>query len=96
MKQNCKIKDSSLSFELKTAELTKINKLGRALVNTKQWFKRLVNMPDRTRIVRVSNHLGTAGKKDLEKSILTEIRTYKNKQTIRVKTDINNRCLKPL
>lgn len=110
MKHNCKIKDSSLSFELKTVEPTRINKLGRALVNTKQFFKRAFNMPDRIRIIRVSNHFVEVGKKDLKtegkaepqyifklsKNILTEIRYFGGKQTIRVKTDINNRCLKPL
>lgn len=93
---NCKIKDNSLNITVKTIEPTRINKLGRALVNIKQLYKKALNMPDRTRIVRVSNHLGMAGKKDLTNNILTEIRTYKNKQTIRVKTDIQQRFLKAI
>lgn len=83
MVQNCKIKDNSLNLTVKTVEPIRINKLGRALVNTKQWFKRTLNMPDRTRIVRVPNHI--AGAKELNANIVTEIRYYKNKQVINVK-----------
>jgi|GEM_PF-5186743 len=96
MKHNCKIKDSSLSFELKTIKLTKINKLGRTIVNIKQCLKRAFNVPDRTRIIRLSNHLATGGKKDLNKAILTEIHHYKGKQIIKVKTDIQTRFKHPL
>lgn len=96
MKQNCKIKDNSLELELKTVEPTRINKLGRTLVNLKQYFKRLVNVPDRVRVVKISNHLSGGAKKNLEKSIIVEHRYYKGKQTIRVKTDTPIKCLLPL
>jgi len=94
--QNCKIKDSSLSFELKIVELTKINKLGRTIVNIKQCLRKLVNAPDRTRIIKLSNHLSGGAKKDLTKPILCEIHHYKGKQIIKVKTDIQTRFKHPL
>ena len=94
--QNCKVKDSSLSFELKTVELTKINKVGRTIVNIKPRLRKLINVPDRVRIVKLSNHLSGGVKKDLTKGILTEINSYKGKQVIKVRTDINSRMLKPL
>lgn len=94
--QNCKIKDNSLNLELKTVELNKINKLGRTIVNIKQRLRKLINAPDRVRIVKLSNHLSGGGKKDLKHPILTEINSYKGKQTIKVRTDINRRMLKPL
>jgi len=93
---NCKIKDSSLNITVHTKELTKINKLGRAIVNIKQCLRKLVNAPDRTRIIKLSNHLATGGKKDLNKAILTEIHHYKGKQIIKVRTDIRNRFNKPI
>jgi len=102
MKQNCKIKDSSLSFELKTVELTKINKLGRTLVNIKQRLRKLINAPDRVRIVKLSNHIVEVGQKEnktvkqLNKNILTEISSFKGKQTIIVRTDIQTRFKHPL
>lgn len=89
--KHCKIKDSSTNFQVSTL---KINKIGRTLVGVKQFFKRLVNAPQRTRIVRISNHI--SGAKELKTNILTEIRCYKNKQIIEVKTNIDNRFLKAI
>lgn len=94
--QNCKIKDNSLNITVHTAELTKINKIGRTIVNIKQCLKQAFNVPDRTRIIKLSNHLATGGKKDLDKAILCEIHHFKGKQIIKVKTDINRKFLKAL
>jgi len=94
--QNCKIKDNSLNITVHTAELTKINKIGRTIVNIKQRLRKVVNAPDRTRIITLSGHLSGGAKKDLNKAILTEIHHYKGKQVIKVKTDINSRMLKQL
>ncbi len=97
MKQNCKIKDNSLNITVHTKELTKINKLGRTIVNIKQCLRKLVNAPDRTRIIRLSNHLSySPHKKNLEKGIITEINSYKGKQIIKVRTDIQTRFKHPL
>lgn len=96
MIHNCKIKDNSLNITVHTKELTKINKLGRTIVNIKQRLRKLINAPDRVRIVKLSNHLSGGAKKDLNKAILTEINSYSGKQVIKVRTDINNRMLKPL
>lgn len=96
MKHNCKIKDNSLNITVHTKELNKINKLGRTIVNIKQRLRKAFNVPDRVRIVRLSNHLSGGAKKDLEKGIVCEIHSYKGKQTIKVKTDIRNRFKKPL
>lgn len=96
MKHNCKIKDSTLNLTIKTVELNKINKVGRTIVELKQRLRKAFNVPDRVRIVRLSNHLSYGAKKDLEKSITTEINTYKGKQTIKVKTDIDSKFLKPI
>jgi hypothetical protein len=96
MKHNCKIKDNSLNITVHTKELTKINKLSRTIVNIKQRLRKLINAPDRVRIIKLSNHIAGAGKKDLNKAILTEINSYKGKQVIKVRTDINSRMLKPL
>lgn len=92
----CKIKDSSLNLELKTVEPSKINKLGRTIVNIRQSLRKLANVPDRVRVVKLSNHLSGGGKKDLTKAILTEINHFKGKQVIKTKTEINNRFLKPI
>jgi len=89
--KHCKIKDSSINFELNTI---KVNKIGRTIVNVKQFFKRLVNAPQRTKIVRVSNHI--SGAKELKHNILTEIKCFKGKQIINVKTNIDNRFLKAI
>lgn len=96
MKQNCKIKDNSLNLTVKTVELTKINKIGRTIVNIKQRLRKLINAPDIVRIIKLSNHIATAGKKDLTKDILTEINSYKGKQTIKVRTDIQPRFKHPI
>jgi hypothetical protein len=93
MKHNCKIKDSSLNFELKTVELTRINKLSRTMVLIKQRLKTLINVPQRVKVIKLSNHIAGAGKKDLESNTITEIRYYKNKQTVKVKADIQQRFL---
>lgn len=94
--QNCKIKDNSLNLELKTIEPTRINKIGRTIVNIKQRLRKLINAPDRVRIVKLSNHLSSGGKKDLKHPILTEINSYKGKQVIKVRTDIQTRFKHPL
>ena len=96
MKQNCKIKDNSLNITVHTKELSRINKLGRTIVNIKQRFKKLANVPDRVRIVKLSNHLSGGGKKDLKHPIMTEINSYSGKQTIKVRTEIKNRFKYPI
>lgn len=98
MKHNCKIKDNSLNITVREIEPNRINKLGRALVNLKQRFNKAFNVPQRTRIVRVSNHTAKVGQKEkkLEKNIIVEHRYFEGKQVLKVKTDINLKCLMPL
>lgn len=93
---NCKIKDISLNLELKTIELNKINKLSRTIVNIKKCIRKVINAPDRVKIIKLSNHSGGEAKKDLTKDILTEINFYKGKQVIKVRTDINRRMLQQI
>lgn len=96
--QNCKIKDNSLNITVREIEPNRINKLGRTLVNLKQRFNKAFNVPQRTRIVRVSNHTVKVGQKEkkLEKNIIVEHRYFEGKQILKVKTDINLKCLMPL
>jgi hypothetical protein len=96
MKQNCKIKDNSLNITVREIKPTRINKLGRALVNLKQRLKTFANVPQRVRVVKLSNYIAGAGKKNLESNTITEIRTYKNKQTVKVKAEIQTRFLNPI
>lgn len=81
---------------LKTVELTKINKLGRTIVKIKQRLRKALNITDKPRVIRISGHLSGGAKKDLNHNIITEIKRLKGKQVITVRTDINNRMLKPL
>lgn len=98
MIHNCKIKDNSLNITVREIEPNRINKLGRTLVNLKQRFNKAFNVPQRTRIVRVSNHTAKVGQKEkkLEKNIIVEHKYFEGKQVLKVKTDINLKCLMPL
>ncbi len=96
MKHNCKIKDSSLNLELKTVEPSKINKLGRTIVNIRQSLRKTFNITDKPRVIRISGHLSGGAKKDLNHNIITEVKRLKDKQVITVRTDINSRFKRPI
>jgi hypothetical protein len=102
MKHNCKIKDNSLNITVREIEPTRINKIGRNMVTVKQWIKTTFKLPNRTRVVRLSNHVVEVGQKEnktvkkLDKSIIIEYRYYEGKQILKTKTDINLKCLLPL
>lgn len=102
MKHNCKIKDNSLNITVREIEPTRINKIGRTLVNIKQRFNKAFNVPQRTRIVRLSSHIVEVGQKEnktikkLDKNIIVEHKYFEGKQILKVKTDINLKCLMPL
>lgn len=86
----------NLGIEIRTIKLTKINKVSRNIINVKTFIRKALNTPQRVQPIRISNHLATNNKKDLEKSIVTEINYYKDKQVIKVRTDIDSRFLKAI
>lgn len=98
MALNCKIKDSTLKVNLIINEVTTQNKLLRGLVVLRKKVKQALNIPIKTKVIRLSGDSVEifGAKKELNRNILTEIKTYKNKQIINVKTEIENKYLNPI
>lgn len=80
-------------IQLKTIRATKINKTSRNIINLLTFIKRLLNMPDRRVMIKVSEHRADFNQKSLTKNIVTELITRRGVQTINVKTDIDFKCL---
>lgn len=63
----------------------------------KRAVNKLLRIPQRTTISRIAERLPIIrGKKELNKNIVTVIHHYKNKSIITVKTDIEQRYLRPI
>lgn len=76
-------------MELIVNEVTVQNKLLRRLVDFRKRIKQALNIPLRTKVIRLSgDSVEIFGvKKELKANIITEIRTYKGKQVIIVRTN---------
>lgn len=76
-------------MELIVNEVTVQNKLLRRLVGFIKRIKQALNIPLRTKVIRLSgDSVEIFGvKKELKANIITEIRTYKGKQVIIVRTN---------
>ena len=76
-------------------EVTTQNKLLRGLVVLKKKVKQSLNIPIKTKVIRLSGDSVEifGAKKELNRNILTEIKTYKGKEVIIVKTEIENKYL---
>lgn len=85
-------------MELIINEMTTTNKLSRLLVASIKRVKQALNIPLKTKVIRLSSYdfVVNGAKKELNKNIVTEIKTYKGKQTITVKTEIENKYLNPI
>lgn len=85
-------------MELIINEMTTTNKLSRLLVASIKRVKQALNIPLKTKVIRLScyDFVVNGAKKELNKNIVTEIKTYKDKQTINVKTEIDNKYLNPI
>ena len=85
-------------MELIINEMTITNKLYRLLVVSIKRVKQALNIPLKTEVIRLScyDFVVNGAKKELNKNIVTEIKTYKDKQTITVKTEIENKYLNPI
>ena len=86
------------AMELIINEMTTTNKLSRLLVASIKRVKQALNIPLKTEVIRLScyDFVVNGAKKELNKNIVTEIKTYKGKQTITVKTEIENKYLNPI
>ena len=86
------------AMELIINEMTITNKLYRLLVVSIKRVKQALNIPLKTEVIRLScyDFVVNGAKKELNKNIVTEIKTYKDKQTITVKTEIENKYLNPI
>lgn len=86
------------AMELIINEITTTNKLSRLLVVSIKRVKQALNIPLKTEVIRLSCYdlVVNGAKKELNKNIVTEIKTYKGKQTITVKTEIENKYLNPI
>ena len=76
-------------------EVTTQNKLSRGLVVLRKKIKQALNIPIKIKVIRLSgDSIEIFGaKKELNRNILTEIKTYKGKEVIIVKTEIENKYL---
>lgn len=76
-------------MELIVNEVTVQNKLLRRLVGFRKRINQALNIPLRTKVIRLSgDSVEIFGvKKELKANIITEIRTYKGKQVIIVRTN---------
>ena len=76
-------------------EVTTQNKLSRGLVVLRKKIKQALNIPIKIKVIRLSgDSIEIFGaKKELNRNILTEIKTYKGKEVITVKTEIENKYL---
>lgn len=79
-------------------DITTQNNFLRGLVVLRKKVKQSLNIPIKTKVIRLSgDSIEIFGaKKELNKNIITEIKTYKDKQTINVKTEIENKYLNPI
>lgn len=80
-------------IQLKAIRATKINKTSRNIITLISIIKRLLNIPDRRVMIKISEHQTDFDQKPLTKSIVTEITTRKGIQTVNVKTDVEFRFL---
>jgi hypothetical protein len=76
-------------MELIINDVTVQNKLLRRLVGFRKRIKQVLNIPLKTKVIRLSgDSVEIFGvKKELKANIITEIRTYKDKQVIIVRTN---------
>lgn len=98
MTLNCRVKDSTLKVNLIVNDVTTQNKFLRSLVVLRKKVKQVLNIPIKTKVIRLRGDSVEifGAKKELNKNIITEIKTYKDKQTINVKTEIENKYLNPI
>lgn len=94
--QGCKVKDNTLTVKLFSIPPRNNTKIIRVFIKTRNKVKEILSISQRTKIVKLSGYHSDFGERKLNKNIVTEIKTYKKKQVITVKTDIDSRFLKTI
>ena len=89
-KQNCKIKDNALHFNIFFAPENLKFRTIKKIANLKIIFNTYFNIPINVKSVRISEHFANSTHKNykLNANIVTQTARYRNRQVIIVKTNI--------